>query len=213
VDVGGGRPFRPFGHVADFGDAGEREGFLADGDAIADRLAAILNQIEIVVIGIDDDGAGQLLAVIVDNGAAERLCRRHDGVARLGELGLVVRLEGGFRGGLIGGCRHATGQRKADGEQPQDYFQRRHGTLPIESLAFSATVLRLKRDDSINPIIRKNPRICQRLHVRSALRKAGCGFCAASFASSGGFIGSGGAEAKSGPRGRHPAAVNATPLP
>ncbi len=40
VDVGGRRPFRPFRHVADAGDAGEGEGFLADGDAVADRLAA-----------------------------------------------------------------------------------------------------------------------------------------------------------------------------
>src|SRR6185369_10923347 len=99
------------------------------------------------------DSAGQFLAVIVDDGAAERLCRRYRGVARLGELSLVVRLEGGFRGGLIRGCRHATGQRKAGSEQPQDYFQRRHGLLPIESLAFAATNLRPKRDDSINPII------------------------------------------------------------
>ena len=45
---------------------------------------------------------------------------------------------------------------KAGGEEPQDYFQRRHGTLPIESPAFAATILRLKRDDSIKPIIRKN---------------------------------------------------------
>src|SRR5258705_117271 len=143
------------------------------------------DEIEVMIVGIDDDGAGQFLAVIVDDGAAERLCRRHGGVARLGELGLVVRLEGGFRGGLIGGCLHATRQRKAGGEQPQDYFQRRHGTLPIESLALTATMLRLKRDDSIKRIIRKNRLICQRLHVRSALRKAGCGFCAARFASSG----------------------------
>ena len=89
---GGGRPFRPFGHVADLGNAGEREGFLADGDAVADRLAAVLDQIEVVIVGIDDDGAGQFLAVIVDNGAAERLRRRTAAVARLGEPGLVARL-------------------------------------------------------------------------------------------------------------------------
>jgi len=64
-----------------------------------------------MIIGIDDDGAGQFLAVIVDDGTAERFRRRNGGVARLGELGLVVRLEGGLGGGLIGGCRHATGQR------------------------------------------------------------------------------------------------------
>jgi hypothetical protein len=184
VDIGRGRPFRPFRHVADAGDAGEGEGFLADGDAITDRLAAVLHQIEVVAIGIDDDGAGQFLAVIVDNGAAERLRRLHRGIARLGELGLVVRLEGGFRRGLIGGCRHATGHRKAGGEQPQDYFQRRHGLLPIESLAFAATILRPKRDDSINLSIRKNRLICQHLHARFALRKRGCDFYAANFATS-----------------------------
>ena len=213
VDIGRGRPFRPFRHVADAGDAGEGESFLADGDAITDRLAAILDQIKVVIIGVDDDGAGQFLAVIVDDGAAERLGRRYDGVARLGELGLVVRLEGGFRGGLIGGCRHTAGQCKAGGEQPQDNFQRRHGTLPIESLALAATILRPKRDDSINHIIRKNRRLCQRLRAPSALRRAGCDFCAAKFASSCLFLGRGGSNAKSGPRRRRPAAINATPPP
>jgi hypothetical protein len=58
------------------------------------------------------------------------------------------------------------------------------GTLPIESPAFAATLLRQKRDDSIKPIIRKNRRSCQHLRAPSALRKRGCGFYAASFASS-----------------------------
>src|ERR1051325_4641885 len=37
----GRMPRRPLGHAADLGDAGPRHGFLADGDAVADRLAAI----------------------------------------------------------------------------------------------------------------------------------------------------------------------------
>ncbi|ANW03826.1 hypothetical protein LMTR13_30465 [Bradyrhizobium icense] len=45
-----------------------------------------------------------------------------------------------------------------------------------------AAILRLKRDDSINPIIRKSRQICQHLRAHSALRKAGCGFYAANFA-------------------------------
>jgi hypothetical protein len=57
--------------------------------------------------------------------------------------------------------------------------------LPIESLAFAATILRLKRDDSINPSIGKNRQLCQCLRACSALREAGCGFFAASFAVSG----------------------------
>jgi len=50
---------------------------------------------------------------------------------------------------------------------------------------FTATMLRLKRDDSIKRIIRKNRLIGQRLHARFALRKRGCGFYAANFATSG----------------------------
>jgi hypothetical protein len=57
--------------------------------------------------------------------------------------------------------------------------------LPIETLAFAATNLRQKRDDSINRTIRKNGQMCQPLHARSALREAGCGFYAAKFAASG----------------------------
>jgi hypothetical protein len=87
------------------------------------------------------------------------------------------------------------------------------GTVPIESLAFAATMLRQKRDDSSNLIIRKNPLICQHLHARSALRKASCGFYAANFASSGWFLGIGGARAKSGPRRDHRVAINATAPP
>jgi hypothetical protein len=59
------------------------------------------------------------------------------------------------------------------------------GTIPIESLAIKATMLRLKRDDSIKRSIRKNRRTRQLLRVRFALRKRSCGFYAANFATSG----------------------------
>src|SRR5205085_2814847 len=42
-------PGRPLGHAADFGDTGPRHRFLADGDAVADRLATIQHVIEIVM--------------------------------------------------------------------------------------------------------------------------------------------------------------------
>jgi hypothetical protein len=54
--------------------------------------------------------------------------------------------------------------------------------LPIEELASHAKILRRKRHDSINPIIGKNRRFFQCLDACSALREAGCGFWAASFA-------------------------------
>ena len=57
--------------------------------------------------------------------------------------------------------------------------------LPIETLAFAATILRPKRDDSINPIIAKNRYLFQCLLSCSALREASCGFYAASLAVSG----------------------------
>ena len=66
-------PGRPFGHAANLGDAGPGHGFFADGDAVADRLAAIQHVVEIMVVGIDHDRARRFLAVVVDDGAAERL--------------------------------------------------------------------------------------------------------------------------------------------
>jgi len=69
-------------------------------------------------------------------------------------------------------------------------------------------MLHQKRDDSINPIIRKTPRISQRLHARFALRKRGCGFYAANLATSGCVPGRGCAGAESRPRRGHRAATN-----
>jgi hypothetical protein len=56
------------------------------------------------------------------------------------------------------------------------------------SLAFAAANLRLKRDDSINPIIAKNRQLFQCLRRCSALREPACGFYAASFAVWGRFL-------------------------
>ena len=65
--AGGRRPGRPFGHVADLGDARPALGLLADGHAVADRLLAGLHEIEEARIGIDDDGPGRFFAVILDD--------------------------------------------------------------------------------------------------------------------------------------------------
>ena len=144
----GRMPGRPLGHAADLGDAGPRHRFLADGDAVADRLAVIEHVIEIVIVGIDHDRAGRFLAVIVDDGAAERLGDRNVGVANLGQQFLVARLEIGLVGRLIGRGLHAARQHQAGGQKSQFYLQRRHCVLPIESLAFAAPILRPKRHDS-----------------------------------------------------------------
>ncbi len=109
----GRMPGRPFGHAADLGDAGPSHGFLADRDAVADRLAAIEHEIEIVIVGIDHDRAGRFLAVEVDDGAAERLRHRLVLVANLGQQFPVARLEIGLVGGLVGRGLHATRQHHA----------------------------------------------------------------------------------------------------
>src|SRR5207247_10272796 len=60
LDLGGGRPRRPFLHPSDLGDAGPGEGFLADGDAVADRLALRQHVVEVPVVAIADAGPGGL---------------------------------------------------------------------------------------------------------------------------------------------------------
>ena len=117
LDLALGRmPGRPLGHAADLGDAGPSHGFLADGDAVADRLAVIEHVIEIVVVGIDQDRARRFLAVIFDDGAAERLGDGNVGVADFRQQFLVVRLEGGGVGRLILGALHAPRQQQACSE-------------------------------------------------------------------------------------------------
>src|SRR5690606_10567359 len=53
-------PARPFLLVADHRSALELESLLTDGDAVAARLAPALDQVEILVGGVDDDGAGRI---------------------------------------------------------------------------------------------------------------------------------------------------------
>src|SRR5262249_48501660 len=52
--------------------AGPAEALAADADAVADRNAAILDQIKVVVRRIDDDRAGRLAATVVHGRAHER---------------------------------------------------------------------------------------------------------------------------------------------
>ena len=101
-------PGRPLGHAADFGDTGPRHRFLADGDAVADRLATIQHVIEIVMVGIDHDRSRRFLAVIVDDGAAEGFRNRRLDVGNLGQEFLVARFEIGLIGHLVGGGLHAA---------------------------------------------------------------------------------------------------------
>src|SRR5262249_9339720 len=68
-----GCPIRPFLHVADPGDTGPILGFLSDRDAVADRFAAVHDEIKEVIVLIDDDRARRLFTMIVDDVPAERL--------------------------------------------------------------------------------------------------------------------------------------------
>src|ERR1700722_536543 len=71
--AGGRRPGRPLDHVADLGDARPDERLLTHRDAVADRFAAGLHEIEEARVGIDNDRAGRLLAMIVDDMTPIRL--------------------------------------------------------------------------------------------------------------------------------------------
>ncbi len=97
-----GMPGRPLGHRTDLGNARPRHGLFADGDAIADRLAAIHHVVEVVIVGIDHDRTGGFLALVFDDGAAESIRRLHILVANLRQQFLVVLLECGGVGRLIG---------------------------------------------------------------------------------------------------------------
>src|SRR5258706_2917240 len=66
-------PARPLGHAADLGDAGPALRLLSHRNAVADGLAVRLDQVEIAVVGVDDDRSGRFAAVIVDDMALERL--------------------------------------------------------------------------------------------------------------------------------------------
>src|SRR5690606_30247035 len=60
------RPARPFRLPLDRAATGPGKAVLAEADAIADRLALRLNQIEIVLARIDNDRAGRFLCLIGD---------------------------------------------------------------------------------------------------------------------------------------------------
>ena len=173
-------PGRPFGHAADLGDAGPGHGFLADGDAVADRLAVIEHVIEIVIVGIDHDRAGRFLAVIFDDGAAERLGDRHVGVADLGQQFLVVRLEIGLVGRLIGRGLHAARQHQAGSSQNSQFqFQRRHCIFQSKGLALAER--QYCAQNATIPLIALSSKSATIPELRCCSRDAGaaCGFFAA----------------------------------
>src|SRR5205085_4306453 len=69
--LGRGRPIRPLGLLGDVLHAGPAEAVAADADAVADRAAAGLHQIEERVRRIDDDRARRFAAVVGDDLALE----------------------------------------------------------------------------------------------------------------------------------------------
>ncbi len=92
-NVGGRRPFRPFGLLADLGDAAPAHAFFADGDAVAIGLALVLHEIEEFAVGIDDDRARRFLAGIVDDMAEPTFARLVIEIRRAREQLLVARLQ------------------------------------------------------------------------------------------------------------------------
>ena len=102
-------PVRPLRHSRHFFRAGPGEALAADADAVAQRLALAEHEIEVGVRRVDDERAGRLLGVVVDQGATElrrqRLLRPGLG-AHLGRQRRVARIalhrSGGTRIGLAG---------------------------------------------------------------------------------------------------------------
>src|SRR5262245_36081778 len=76
LDLRGRNPVRPLRHLADAGHARPRHRFLADRDAVADRLAARHDQVKKARIGIDDDHAWRLGALIGHDVPAGRVRKR-----------------------------------------------------------------------------------------------------------------------------------------
>src|SRR5260370_32398962 len=85
-------PTRPLGHAADLGDARPALRLLSHRNAVADGPSVRLDQVEIAIVGIDDDRSGRFPAVIVDDMALERFGNSDLGVRRPGEQFLIVRL-------------------------------------------------------------------------------------------------------------------------
>src|SRR5205085_6977573 len=69
--LGRRRPIRPLGLLGDVLHAGPAEAVAADADAVADRAAAGLYEIEKGVRRIDDDRAGRFAAIVGDDLALE----------------------------------------------------------------------------------------------------------------------------------------------
>jgi len=67
LDLLSGDPGRPFFLASDPCDTRPRECLLADRDAVANGLALGQNIVEVPITCIDHDGAGNLLAAIVDD--------------------------------------------------------------------------------------------------------------------------------------------------
>jgi hypothetical protein len=110
-------------HAPDPCDAGEHQRFLADGDAVADRLALGQHVVEIARVRIDHDGAGRFLAVEVDDVAQIRLGNGRLLIGHVGQQLAVARRQirvGRRLDGLLhaAGDQHRQGQSGEQGESP-----------------------------------------------------------------------------------------------
>src|SRR5262249_47874130 len=90
-------PIRPFGLAFDCLDARPGETLAADADAVADRLAATENVVEVRVSCIDDDRARRLVARIVHGYPAQV------GPHLIAIVGRTVTEPGEWIGGCLGG--------------------------------------------------------------------------------------------------------------
>src|SRR5262249_14985403 len=61
------RPIRPLAHAAHVVDAGPGEARPADANAVTDRPAVLLHQIEQPLVRVDHDGARLFSAIVVDD--------------------------------------------------------------------------------------------------------------------------------------------------
>ena len=96
-DLLGGNPGRPFFLASDPGDARPGERLFADRDAVANGLALRKDIVEVPIIRIDHDGAGQLLAPIVDDVPLVFSGNARLGVGRIGQQLPVPRRPIGLR--------------------------------------------------------------------------------------------------------------------
>src|SRR5580704_547620 len=128
LNLRGRNPIRPFGHPADRGNAGEGHGLSSDGDAVTDRLALWQHVIKKPRIGIDEDRAWSLPALIVDDMPLEGFGNAGLRIRRIGQQLPVSRRKAYLRRR----CErrlHATTKQKAE-VQPREYphaLTLRHG--------------------------------------------------------------------------------------